>query len=133
MKDDIVKRLVEICGSDYILRSPEAIELYSKCTIPWSQTCGAVALPDTVDQVSRIVRLCNEAGIPIWTFSRGHNWGYGTVLALQEGALIVLLKRMNRIHEVNEELCYAVQFCCQLKIRELDVKLISVRTHHERR
>ena len=28
--------------------------------------------------------------------------------ALQEGALIIILERMNRIHEVDEELCYAV-------------------------
>lgn len=108
MKPELIERLVEICGSDYILHSPEAIELYSRCTIPWSQTCGAVALPKNVEQVSGIVRLCNEFNIPVWAFSRGHNWGYGTVLALQEGALIVILQRMNRIHEVNEELCYAV-------------------------
>ncbi|AFM28090.1 FAD-binding oxidoreductase [Desulfomonile tiedjei] len=108
MKTDFVKRLIEICGSEHVLRSPEAIELYSRCTIPWSRTCGAVALPDNVDQVSRIVQLCNEYGTPVWTFSRGHNWGYGTVLALQQGALILILRRMNRIHEVNEELCYAV-------------------------
>jgi 4-cresol dehydrogenase (hydroxylating) len=108
MKDELVKRLVEICGSEHVLHSHNAIELYSRCTIPWSRTCGAVALPATVDQVSRIVRLCNEFRTPIWAFSRGHNWGYGTVLALQEGALIVILKRMDKIHEVNEELCYAV-------------------------
>lgn len=108
MKAELIERLVEICGSDHILCSHEALEFYSRCTIPWSRTCGAVALPDSVDQVSRIVRLCNEFEVPLWTFSRGHNWGYGTVLALQEGALIVILQRMNRIHEVNEELCYAV-------------------------
>lgn len=108
MKPELIQRLVEICGADYILHSHEAIELYSRCTIPWSRTCGAVALPDSVDQVSRMVRLCNEFKIPVWAFSRGHNWGYGTVLALQEGALIVILRRMNRIREVNEELCYAV-------------------------
>ncbi|MBI4963509.1 MAG: FAD-binding oxidoreductase [Desulfomonile tiedjei] len=108
MKTELVERLIEICGAENILHSPEAIELYSRCTIPWSRTCGAVALPESVEQVSCIVRLCNEFKIPLWAFSRGHNWGYGTVLALQEGALIVILRRMNRIHEVNEELCYAV-------------------------
>jgi len=108
MDADLIRRLIEICGSDYVLHSPEAIELYSRCTIPWSRTCGAVVLPENVDQVSRIVRLCNEFRMPVWTFSRGHNWGYGTVLALQEGALIVILERMSRIHEVDEELCYAV-------------------------
>lgn len=108
MKTEVLDRLIEIIGSDYVLHSAEAIELYSRCTIPWSRKCGAVVFPENADQVSRIVRLCDEHKIPVWTFSRGHNWGYGTVLALQEGALILLLKRMNRIHEVNEELCYAV-------------------------
>lgn len=108
MEPELIDRLNAICGSDYVLHSPEAIELYSRCTIPWSRTCGAVVLPDKVDQVSGILKLCNEFGIPVWAFSRGHNWGYGTVLAIQAGALIVILQRMNRIHEVNEELCYAV-------------------------
>ncbi len=108
MKAELIERLVEICGPDHVLTSPQAIELYSRCTIPWSRKCGAVVLPENVDQVSRIVQLCDEFRVPVWAFSRGHNWGYGTVLALQEGALIVILKRMNRIHEVNEELGYAV-------------------------
>ncbi|MEJ2715639.1 MAG: FAD-binding oxidoreductase [Deltaproteobacteria bacterium] len=108
MKPDLLKRLAEICGSDYLLHSSEAIELYSRCTIPWSRKCGAIALPENVDQVSRIVRLFSELKIPVWPFSGGRNWGYGTVLALQEGALILILERMNRICEINEELCYAV-------------------------
>lgn len=108
MNADFVERLVQICGPDYVLHSSEAIELYSRCTIPWSRSCGAVVFPDGVDQICGLVRLCNEFRIPLWAFSRGHNWGYGTVLALQEGALIVILERMNRILEVNEELGYAV-------------------------
>ncbi len=108
MNADLVERVVQICGPDYVLHSSEAIARYSRCTIPWSRTCGAVALPDCADQVCQLLRLCNEFKIPVWAFSRGHNWGYGTVLALQEGALIVILERMNRILEVNEQLCYAV-------------------------
>jgi 4-cresol dehydrogenase (hydroxylating) len=108
MDRNFVKRLAEICGSNHVLHTREAIEFYSRCTIPWSRTCGAVVFPDNVNQVSLVVRLCNEYRTPVWAFSRGHNWGYGTVLALQEGSLIVILERMNRIHEVNEELCYAV-------------------------
>lgn len=108
MKADVLKRLIDICGSEYLLHSSEAIEFYSRCTIPWSRKCGAIALPSHVDQVSRIMRVCAEFKIPLWPFSGGHNWGYGTTLALQDGALILVLKRMNRICEVNEELCYTV-------------------------
>jgi 4-cresol dehydrogenase (hydroxylating) flavoprotein subunit len=108
MKSEFLRHLIEISGPDHVLSSPDAIKYYSRCTIPWSKTCGAVVLPENADQVSRIVRLCNEYSIPLWAFSRGHNWGYGTVLALQTGALIVILEKMKQIHEVNEELCYAV-------------------------
>ena len=108
MKADVLNRLVEICGLDHVLHTQERLEVYSRCTIPWSRACGAVVFPESVDQICAVVRLCNETHIPLWCFSRGHNWGLGTVLALQEGALIMLLERMNRIHAVNEELCYAV-------------------------
>jgi hypothetical protein len=43
MDADLLKHLIEICGSDYVLHSPEAIELYSMHD-SWSRTCGAVVL-----------------------------------------------------------------------------------------
>jgi 4-cresol dehydrogenase (hydroxylating) len=103
-----LEKIIGVCGPEHVLRSREALEYYSRCTIPWSKRCGAVIFPANRDQLSMILKLANEFQVPVWSFSRGHNWGFGTVLALQEGALIIILERLDTIHEVNELLCYAV-------------------------
>jgi 4-cresol dehydrogenase (hydroxylating) len=75
-----------------MLHSPEAIELYSDARL-WSRTCGWFCLKT---RSGFIVRLCNEFRMPVWSFSRGHNWGYGTMLAPRRRS-IVILEKMNRI------------------------------------
>ncbi len=60
MNTEVLDRLIEICGSDYVLHSAESFGLYSRCTIPWSRRCGAIAFPGNVEQVAGIVRLCND-------------------------------------------------------------------------
>lgn len=68
---------------------------------------GAVA-PTTVEQVQRILAVAREHGIPVWTISTGRNLGYGGPAPRMPGSLVLDLKRMNRIIEVNEKHAYAV-------------------------
>ena len=46
--------------------------------------------------------------IPLWTISTGRNLGYGGAAPAYSGSVIVDLKRMNRILEVNDKTHYAV-------------------------
>ncbi len=82
--------------------------MHSRTTEPESRRCGTVVYPGSADEVSSVMRLALRHGVPVWPFSRGNNWGYGTKNALHEGAIILILERMNRILEVNGELAYAV-------------------------
>src|SRR6185312_166232 len=67
---------------------------------------GAVA-PIEVGQVQQIVRIANESGIPLWPISTGRNLGYGGSAPRLTGTLVLDLKRMNRVLEVDEHRCYA--------------------------
>jgi 4-cresol dehydrogenase (hydroxylating) len=95
-------------GSDHVLVESEALARYSCDTIPWQRTCSAVVYPGSRDEVCAIVKIAAQHRLPVWTFSKGKNWGYGATMAAQDGAVILILERMNRILEVNEELAYAV-------------------------
>lgn len=68
---------------------------------------GAVA-PRTVEEVVRLLKVANDYGIPVWTISTGRNLGYGGAAPRMPGTLVLDLKRMNRILEVNEAQAYAV-------------------------
>src|SRR5262245_32887854 len=105
---DVIARLRAIVGDANVLASAADVQRHS-VDIGLFDTRGvAVVLPSTADEVSRIVRVAASARLPVWTFSKGKNWGYGAKMASENGALILLLDRMNRIIEVNEELAYAV-------------------------
>lgn len=103
-----LSRLQEILGKDSVITNPETLTLFSKDTSPWERECLAVVYPKNAREVQSIVKIAGEFGVPIWTFSRGKNWGYGATVALKSGALIVILERMNRILEINSELAFAV-------------------------
>jgi 4-cresol dehydrogenase (hydroxylating) flavoprotein subunit len=71
-------------------------------------TASAVVMPRTVEEVQQIVRIANEHGVPLWTFSQGRNNGYGGPAPRVKGSVLVNLRNMNRVLEINEECAYAV-------------------------
>ena len=75
----------------------------------WDEFAPSVALlPRSVEEVQAIVRLANEHKVPLWTSSQGRNNGYGGAAPRVTGGVVLSLKRMNRVLEVNEESAYAL-------------------------
>ena len=69
---------------------------------------SAVITATTVEEVQEVVKICNEYKIPIWTVSTGRNFGYGSSAPGSRGQIILDLKKMNKIIEVDPELCTAL-------------------------
>ena len=69
---------------------------------------SAVVLPETVEEVQAIVRVANEIGIALWTHSAGMNNGYGGPAPRVKGSVILSLRKMDKVLEINEESAYAV-------------------------
>jgi len=69
---------------------------------------SAAVSPTTVEEVQAVVRIANDHGVPLWTISRGRNNTYGGPAPRVKGSVIVNLRNMNRVLEVNEDLAYAV-------------------------
>lgn len=103
-----IEKLRRAVGDEHLCTNEAELDLYSRCTIPWHSHCAAVVFPGSAREVSAVLVVAAEFGLQVWPFSGGRNWGYGGTLALEAGAIVMLLQRMNRILEVNEELAYAV-------------------------
>ena len=71
-------------------------------------TASAVVMPETVEEIQEIVRVANQHKIPLWTHGTGRNNGYGGPAPRVRGSVILSLRRMNRVLEIDEELGYAV-------------------------
>jgi 4-cresol dehydrogenase (hydroxylating) len=69
---------------------------------------SAVLYPATTEQVQAVVRIANEHKVPLWPSSQGRNNGYGGPSPRVRGSVLVSLRRMNRVLEINHELAYAV-------------------------
>ena len=74
----------------------------------WDEYVGsAVVMPETVEEVQEVVRIAGRHGVPLWTLGQGRNNGYGGPAPRVRGSVIVSLRNMNRVLEINEELGYA--------------------------
>ena len=102
---------VAAVGSDHVLTSDDDLREWRDpfAHESWDDyTASAVVLPETVEEVQEVVRIANRHGVPLWTHSTGRNNGYGGPAPRVRGSVIVSLRRMNRVLEIDEELGYAV-------------------------
>lgn len=99
-----------VVGRDHVLTGDEAHEFRDPFWYrDWPQyDASAVVQPASAEEVRAILRIANEHRVPIWTTSQGRNNGYGGSSPRVQGSVVMNLRRMNRILEINEELGYAV-------------------------
>jgi len=107
MATELICRLEKIVGPRFVSAAPEELYLYSMDpgTMPQAKP-DAVALPKTVEEVARIMRLANEINVPVVPMGAGLVLS-GLTRALK-GGVILDMKRMNRIIAVNPVSRYAV-------------------------
>jgi len=102
-----------IVGKDWVFTSDDDLNLYRDAYSPYLNEpeeliASAAVAPTTTEEVQAIVRVANRYKVPIYPISTGRNLGYGGAAPAYSGSVVVDLKRMNRILEVNEKLAYAL-------------------------
>ena len=104
---DIFTRLTDIVGMDFASNRQEELHMYSRDSgAQQPRRVDYVVLPKTVEEVQRIVRLASEEKIPITPMGGGFTT---SALAVPvKGGMLLDMKRMDRIIEVNEKGRYAV-------------------------
>ncbi len=107
MTTDLITRLGKIVGPGFASGEAEERYLYSMDpgTMP-AATPDAVVMPANTEEVQKIVLLANELKVPIVPMGAGLVLS-GLTRALR-GGIIVDMKRMNHIIEVNPQSRYAV-------------------------
>jgi 4-cresol dehydrogenase (hydroxylating) len=108
-----LKQFTDTVGAQWVFTSDEDVALYRDAYSPlWGEPeerlVSAAVAPDTVEQVSQIVRTANRFRVPLFAISTGKNLGYGGSAGNVSGTVIVDLKRMNRIVEVDDQRYFAV-------------------------
>jgi hypothetical protein len=114
---DFTKALEDFAGAvgrDWVFSSDSDVALYDDSFSPFSaepqlqRHAAAAVAPHSVEEVQRVVRIANQYRIPLYAISTGRNLGYGGSAPVYSGSVVVDLKRMNRILELNEAEGYMV-------------------------
>lgn len=105
MKSDVISNaLIDIVGSDHVSSDDE--DLISYCRDQMSPVRGKfmadfVVMAGNTEEIQKIVREANKHVVPIYPYSMGTN-ASGSALPIK-GGIILDLRRMNKIFEINDE------------------------------
>ena len=96
-----------VLGREHVIVEPERLAPYRKVYIAVAEDAvapSAALMPSSVAEIQKILAVCNRHKVPVWTISTGRNIGMGSAAPATRGQVILDLKRMNRIIEVDAEL-----------------------------
>ena len=106
-KDEILSKLEEIVGKDFVTNKFEDLYIYSRdpgASMP--RPVDYVVMPKSVNEIQQIVKLANEAKISIVPMGGGLTLS-GLVIPVK-GGIVMDMKRMDKILEINEMSRYAL-------------------------
>ena len=100
-----------LLGADRVRTDPMSLRPYLAITIAESEslhTPSAVIYPTTAKEVQGIVGIANKYKTPLWTVCNGENEGYGSSAPATRGQIVLDLRNMKKIIEVDRELGYCL-------------------------
>lgn len=100
MDRSLITQLETITGKDGVLTTPEDLAVYGYDGTFEDHRPDVAVLPQTTEQVSRIVALAAAEGIPVVT--RGMGSGLAAASVPFRGGIALAMTRMNRILEIDE-------------------------------
>lgn len=103
MLSPFIKEKIEaIVGPENFEDTKAGMLVYSYDATPGFQSMpDAVVSPHTTEEISRLLVLCNESGIPVTPRGSGTNLSAGTTPL--RGGIVLLMKNFNRILEIDQD------------------------------
>ena len=107
--DSLIDALIKTLGRENVLTDPYDLDRYSGDALSPTRAFGAedyferladvVARPGSTEDVSAVLKLANQLGVPVIPFGAGTGVMGGTVPAM--GGMVLDLQRMDRILSIN--------------------------------
>ncbi len=102
MESRLVNSLIQAVGKEAVLCTPEDLAVYSYDGTFAEGKPDVIVLPETTEQVSRVVHLASDAGVPIVPRGMGSGLAAGSI-PIPGGGIILCLTRMNHILEIDTQ------------------------------
>ena len=104
----LIVELENVVGKKFVSDQPEIQFLYHYdfVTAEPEGICDITIMPNSAEEVQEIVKLANKYKIHVIPWVSGIN--FGSIATPRKGGIVVDLRRLNRVLEVNEDDMYAV-------------------------
>jgi glycolate oxidase len=106
-KEKVLEELENIVGKEFASNREEDLYIYSQdpgASLP--RKVDFVVMPQTVEEIQSIVKLANQEKIPITPMGGGLTLS-GLIIPVK-GGIVMDMKRMNKVIEINEYSKYAL-------------------------
>lgn len=109
----MLEELRGVVGDDWIWSAEQDLGPYRDSFSPvWDtaeeRRASAAIAPASVEQVSAIVKIAGKYKAPLFPISTGKNYGYGGPSPNVTGSVVLDLKRMNQVLEVDDKRNFAL-------------------------
>jgi len=109
----VLQEFREAAGADWVWSSEEDLGPYRDSFSPVWDTAeerhaSAAVAPADVVQVQAIVRIAHRHKVPLYPISTGKNFGYGGPSPNVTGSVVLDLKRLNKVIEVDDKRHFAL-------------------------
>lgn len=106
-----IKEYRTLLGEARVRTDQVSLQPYLAISIAESEvlhTPSAVIYPSTPREIQSIVGIANKYKTPLWTVCNGENEGYGSSAPATRGQIVLDLRNMKKIIEVDQELGYCL-------------------------
>ncbi|MCU7695128.1 FAD-binding oxidoreductase [Haoranjiania flava] len=101
MKEEIFAKLKEISGEQYVYSDTETLDHFSRdYTEKLQYNPDVVIKPGTAEEISAILKICNEHKIPVTPRAAGTGVTGGALAT--RGGVLLSIERLNKILEIDE-------------------------------
>ncbi len=93
-----------LLGSDHVVSDVDSLRPYARSMLPFEEAAhspAAVLSVSSVDEVRSVLALARRSGVPLWPTSTGRNMGYGSMTVADPGTVVLDMRRMNRISDMD--------------------------------
>ncbi len=107
MNDALLKEFQALVGKENVMESEADKFSYAyDAAVLDPVVPGLVVRPESREAMGKVVKLCNDNGLPITVRGSGTNLSGGTIPS--KGGVVILTNALNKILEINEADLYAI-------------------------
>ena len=94
----------QILDKNSVISDRDLLQKASANCIGIKRQIPAILYPENTHNVRQIVSIALKHNIPLYPYSTGNNWGYGSANPAQDNCVLIDLSRMNKIVDFDAEI-----------------------------